>query len=178
MRSRQRNISKIVWNIKEVNGKLLFSIKYSIVNSGFSSLSPHPHYNWRLIAFSSIFLDRCKKFKPLHFYQQVFPPLGPPSSQEASTHARYCWVMWNCCSPGTSGNEDEMKLCCVLHSDKILPPFQRDPIALNCSISQSAKSKWVVDVIWLSQEITRDWFSFSSSVVYGLSLWHRHINYI
>lgn len=177
MRARQGNISKIVWNIKEVNGKPLFSIRCSTANLGFSSLSPHPHYNWRLIAFSSIFFYKYKKLKSPHFYQQVFPPLGERSSQESSTRARHCWATWNCCSPGTSGNEDEMKLCCVLHSDKILPPFQHDPIALNCSISQPAKSKWVVDVIWLSQEITRDWFSFSSSVVYGLSLWHRHINY-
>lgn len=178
MRARQWNFSKIVWNIKEVNGKLSSSIKYSTANLGFSSLPPHPHYKWRLIAFFSIFFYRYKQFRSPHFYQQVFLPLRPPSSRESSTHAWHCWATWNCCSPGTSGNEDEMKLCCVLHSDKILPPFQRDPIALNCSISQPAKSKWVVDVIWLSQEITRDWFSFSSLVVYGLSLWHRHINYI
>lgn len=111
---------------------IYFSISYSTANLDFSSLSSYPHYNWRLIAFSSIFFCRSKKFKSSvspFIPKSCFPHLWYQlSSQEASVQCqRHCWTTGNSCSPWTSGNEDEMRLSCVQHIDKILAPISAWP---------------------------------------------------
>lgn len=156
MRVRQWNTSKIIWNIRQVNGEIYFPISYSTPILDFSGLSSFLHYNRTLIVFSSVFFFcRSKTFqsRPSSFIPKswFFSTSGISWAARGWLQCqRHWWTAGTRCSPWTSGNEDEMRLCGVQHIViRFWPPFQCDPIGLNCFISQPAKSKWVVDVIWL-----------------------------
>lgn len=135
--------------------KIYFPISYSTPIQDFSDLSSYLHYNWTLIVFSSVFFSvdqRNSNLDPPLSHQKVgfFPPLASAEQPGAGCNARD--------TDGLQGHaaahgplEMKMKWGSVVCSTLIRfwPPFQCDPIGLNCFISQPAKSKWVVDVIWL-----------------------------
>lgn len=155
MRIRQWNTSKIIWNIKQVNGEHLFSHLIFHPNTGFLRLIfiSALYLNTNCV-FLCIFSCRSKKFQcrasPFIPKSCFFPPLASAEQPGAGCNARD--------TDGLRGHaaahgplEMKMKWGSVVCSTLIRfwPPFQCDPIGLNCFISQPAKSKWVVDVIWL-----------------------------